>query len=71
MTLTFQNILSGFRATGIWSLKLEAMTLKATPNEAFVNQEEDKEQKKQILKEDIFDCKEGIVHFYGSQEEVV
>ena len=45
------------------------MTSKTTPSEAFRNEEQDKEEREKILEEDIFDCEEDKVHYYGSQEE--
>ena len=46
------------------------MTLKTIPSEAFVDVEEDEQQREEILEEDLPSLEEGIVHYYESEEGV-
>ena len=65
-----QNITIGFRATRMWPLNPQAMTFEIGPNETFVNEDQEQEQREEILGGDLPSCEEGIVHYYGSELEL-
>ena len=68
--LTGKNILSGFRAIGIWPLNPQAMERKTGPSGAFQQDIESKQEREEILQEHIPKGKMRHTHYYGNDEEI-
>ena len=67
--LTKKNIMSGFRATGIWPLNPQALQTRTSPSEGFTAENEEEEQRAEIFEEGMPNPGGGGLHYYGTEEE--
>ena len=69
-TLTSKNILSGFKSTRIWPFNPSAMTNNIGPNEPFQEENDEEQERSEILEEDFPRATIGVTQFYGVDEDV-
>ena len=61
--------MSGFRATGIWPLNLQALQTRIGPTEGFTAENVEEEQRGEIFEEGMPNPGAGVTHYYGTEEE--
>ena len=67
--LTEKNIMSGFRATGMWPLNPQALQTRTSPSEGFTAKNVEEEQRDEIFEEGMPNPGVGVSHYYGTEEE--